>query len=281
MHKTVRFAWGRAMAAFMVAALLVVGSSGLAAADMRIVSESEGIRSETLFTTDRIAGSMGDGSKMLYFCERDEIAVISPANVGRYWQGTFQDIQATFAELFAFDAAEEGTEGEMGELEALGALFGSLFGDEDGEEETLVRVSLAGEETIAGYAAEHYVVETGSGDNWRVHEELWIAPELLGQMRSEVGRCVDMLLQLQDELLPEVVSGLEQVDEVLASPEYQALFERGYPVRTKSIMNFFGMEFETIDEVVEVSRDVIPAAEFAIPAGYVRVDNFLEVMSFE
>src|SRR5690625_1146444 len=163
-------------------------------------------------------------------------------------------------------------------MEELGALFGSLFGDADDAEEMLVRVSQAGDETIAGHAAEHYVVETGNENDWRVYEELWIAPGLLADLMAEVGACVDTMFEFQGDLMPTASTRTGELDAVLASPDYQALIERGFPVRTKESMSFFGMTIETMTEVVEVNRHTIPEDAFAIPPGYQRVDSPLELM---
>lgn len=271
-------AFGRTIATVAVVGLLLIGATGVGLADMRIVEESEGVRTETLFKNNRIASPMPDGSKAVYFCDVGEIMMVSPSNAKRYWRGTLEELQGAFDSLFA---GEDGGEG-AGDMESLGALLGSLFGaaDDDGEE-TLVRVSKAGEETIAGYATEHYVVETGSEGNWRVYEEMWIAPDLLAELTTEIGACIEVMMELQGQLLPSMSTGMDELDAVLASPDYLALMERGYPVRTKNNMKLFGMEFETVTETVEVNRDAIAEDAFGVPAGYKQVDHPLEILMLD
>lgn len=271
-------ALGRTIAIVAVVGLLLFGATGVGLADMRIVEESEGVRTETLFKNNRIASPMPDGSKAVYFCDVGEIMMVSPSNVQRYWRGSLDDLQNAFDSLFAGEGGGE----SAGDMESLGALLGSLFGaaDDDGEE-TLVRVAKAGEETIAGYAAEHYVVETGSEGNWRVYEEIWVAPGLLSELTTEIGACIDVMVQLQGELLPSMSTGMDELDAVLASPDYLELMERGYPVRTKSNMMLFGMAIETVTETVEVNRDAIGEDVFGVPAGYKQVDHPLEILMFD
>src|SRR5690625_3280733 len=193
-----RFAFVRTATAVVVTCLIWFGTIGVGLSDICIVDESECMRSETLYSNNRIAVPMPDGSKTMLFCDVGEFVMVSPPNTGRYWQGTFDAFRASIEELFAFD--DSGEEGDVGDL---GALFGALFGDGDDDEgETSVRVTLAGKETILGYEADHYVVETGTEGNWQVYEELWMSSALFEEIAAEAAQCVDMILEVQGELMP-------------------------------------------------------------------------------
>lgn len=266
-----------AAAAVLVACLVLFGVADVGWADLRIVEKSEDGQTETLYSNNKIVVPMPDGSKTMLFCDIGELVMVSPSRTGRYWQGSFDDFRTSIEQLFATDDEEE----DVG-LGDLGALFGALFGgEEDDEGETAVRITQAGKATILGYEADHYVVETGSDGNWRVYEELWMSPVLFDELAAEAPKCIDMILEVQGELMPGFATGFTDLDEVIQSAEYQELWTRGFPVRRKDIMSFFGMSFETVREVVEVSRDTIAEDVFSIPSGYTRVDHPLEMMSFD
>src|SRR5690625_2061995 len=176
----------------ILAALCVIwaGATWTGFADLRIVEQLDGERTETLFKGNRMASPMEDGTKTVLFCETGELTMISSSQLGRYWQGNITTFQEELDDLLG---ASADAFGEMGDL---GALFGELFGGGSQVEETLVKVTKVGEETIAGYAAEHYIVETGNGNNWRVYEEIWIASDLLKEISAEGAACVDLMFDL-------------------------------------------------------------------------------------
>lgn len=283
---------GRGVAVALTVALLWLGVTGLGFADLRIVHETEGVRSETLFKGDRIAVLNPDGFDTLFYCDVQEIVMVSPYGGGRYWQGSLDELLETFEAMFSpegfgglagmFDDAEDMDDDELAALGELGDLFGALFGGGGDKSEPLqVRITKSGEDTVAGYAAEHYVVETGRGGTWDLYEEVWISPALMADLNREVGRCVSVMMDVQSSLVGTVSTGLDDLDAVMNSEEYLGLMERGYPVRTKEVTSFFGMTFETLAEVVEVSKESIPAGKFSVPAGYTRVGSPVEVMVFD
>ncbi len=267
--------------------LFWLGVTDVGSADFRIVEESEGVRIETLVKNNRIASINPDGFNTLLFCDAQEVVLLS-AFSQRYWRGSLTELQAAFETMFSPEGL--GALFDVGAAEDdfpsgfdLGELFGALFGaaNQRPAGEVQVRVSRVGEETVAGYAAEHYVVETGRGGTWNVYEEVWISPDLLAEVRREAGSCVSVMMDLQHELLAGLAVGMDDLDAVLKSEDYRALMARGYPVRTKDTMSFFGMTFETVHEVVEVSREPIPEDRFNVPARYVRVDDIWDVLMFE
>lgn len=269
-------AFVRSLVVVLVAGLLWFGASGTGFADLRIVTEAEGERTETFFKGNRIASPMLDGSNFVFYCDVGQIAVISPRSSAQYWQGTFDDLRADIEALWDFDLGDD--EGaDDGGMPDLGALLGGLFGGGGDKEETQVRVTKKGSATVAGYAADHYVVETGSKNKWRVFEERWISADLLRELTAEVGTCIDYVLELEGALEGLSPFGLGDLEAVLASPDYQALMTKGFPVRSVQTLRIFGMETKLSDEVVEVSRERISEDVFTIPPGYKRVDSALQL----
>lgn len=272
---------GKFMVVLVAVGLLWMGATGVGLADLRIVEESEGVRSEMLYKNNRIAATNPAGFNTLLFCDVQEFVLMSQLDQ-RYWQGHFSEVQAAVEAIFSpegMGALFGLDDDEAGDID-FGQLFGSLFGagGQDSAEPLQVRVTRVGEDTIAGYDAEHYVVETGRGGQWDVFEEMWISPALFAEVRREVGACMSMMMEVQSELLSGFGTGLDDLDAVLTSEEYLALTERGYPMRSKESTTFFGMTFEIVSEVVEVSRDPIPDSAFAVPAGYERVENLMDLI---
>lgn len=269
------------VAVVVAVGLMWLGATGVGLADLRIVDESEGVRTETLFKNNRIAVTNPAGFNTMLYCDVQEIVLMSPLDQ-RYWQGSVSEVQAAVEAMFSPEGmgALFGLDDDVAGDVDFGQLFGALFGagGQDSAEPLQVRVSRVGEDTIAGYAAEHYVVETGRGGEWDVFEEVWISPALFAEVNREVGACMSMMMEVQSELLSGFGIGVDDLDAVLTSEEYLALTERGYPVRSKESTSFFGMTFEIVSEVVEVSRDPIPDSAFAVPAGYERVENLMDLM---
>lgn len=257
----------------LVVCLVWLGLTAVGFADLKIVTETDGAPSETLYKSNRIAAPMGDGSNMILYCDVGEVAIVSSPDVQRYWRGTFGEIRTAFEQLFS--EAMAGADDE--DMPDLGALFGALFGGGD-DEEILVRISPDGGDTVAGYRADRYVVETGRDGDWRVHEEVWISSDLLREVTGEVGACVEIMFDLQAELLGGVSIGMDELEAVLASSDYQALMQRGFPVRNKQTLRMFGMAVETLTEVVDVSRDKLGEDAFTVPSGYTRVSSPLELL---
>src|SRR5690625_3354791 len=89
----------------LMAGLLWFGAVDIGWADMRIVEETVGVRTETFYANNRIAMPMPDGSKTMFLCDVGEFVVVGSPRVGRYWQGTLEEVQASVAQLFGVDEA--------------------------------------------------------------------------------------------------------------------------------------------------------------------------------
>ncbi len=225
-----------------------------------------------LLKENQISIPSADGSQMMIECGTGEMTFVAPASVKRYWKGTIDEFQSALGGMFGQAQGAGGGMPDMGK--ALGGLFG---GESDDPDELNVRVTKVGDETIAGYESEHYLVETGDGNDWETYEEIWISGDLLRDVLTEVGECIEMALSLGQELSTMGPSGMADVTAVLASPDYQALFGRGYPVRSERTMQMFGMTMDMSTEVVEVNDDSIPDSAFDVPSGYQRAESPFEL----
>lgn len=257
----------------VVAGLLWFGMAWTASADMRIVTDENGVRTELLLKKDRIASSMAGGERVLLACDTGELTIVSPRGGGRYWQGTAEDFQKSLSEMF--QSVLGGAEG----MPDLSGILGDLFGKQQDAGEIQVRVVKAGEDTVAGYRAEHYRVETGDGTGWQVHEEMWISRDLLREVRGEVGDCIMLLSEMGHQMAAAVPMPDPELEAVLASPDYRRLTEEGFPVRSRSSYEVFGTATDISSELVEVDRGPVPEDAFTVPAGYQRVGSPLELFS--
>lgn len=289
----------RCYIATMVAVFtILLAVTGTGFADLRIVENVNGERLQTLYKGNRIASQIDIDVRSVLFCERQELAIISSRQGGRYWLGNVSEfeeelagwVSATTELLSDLDFGDLGLGdwdfGEFGDFDFgdlggfdLGGLFGELFASEPEPVEILVRVSKVGEETILGYAAEHYVVEVGSSGDWRVYEEVWVSNDLMQTVIAESPACMDFFSDIMSDIASSLNAfGIDEREAVYASADYQELMDRGIPVRRKeSVMDPFGGSFELFSEVVEVSKDPVSEDLFVIPSGYRRVGTVFEV----
>lgn len=255
-----RIGWRKWLGGALVALLLIAGVSVTSFADLRIITESDDERFEMLVKDGRIM-SRGDLSAWLILdCALEEVTYVY---FSHYWQGPIAEfaaaLDAEFAKLVQGDA-------DVAEVpEFLGALFSSSTSGT-----TQVRVTPLGEETVAGYGATQYRVETGDGSQWKTHELVSISSDLLREIEAEIGDCTFVMMDLSQQLASLVPLGDTAV---YSDPAYRALFGQGYPVRSITKMTMFGIDFEVESAVVEVSRDPLHDSEFAVPATSRRVDN--------
>ena len=127
--------------AMVFAALFVVSFSTVSFAALRIVTDSEGERSEVLMKNSRILTPMEDGSKMIFECRTNEVTIVSNR---RYWRGSLNDLRTML-------------QANIGEVKAeipqdIGGLLGGLFGGGSNKSETTqVKVTRVGDEKVGDY----------------------------------------------------------------------------------------------------------------------------------
>jgi len=125
-----------------------------------------------------------------------------------------------------------------------------------------VEVKKTGEKAvIAGHTCRRYNIYSGG----QLAMELWLAKSVTVDKEVDVKKMVRMMAQLSE-------GGAGPSP--LASPEVQALWEEGYPLR--QVSHFMGQP-STI-EAREVEEKSIPSEMFKAPADYQKVDSFMEVM---
>lgn len=267
------------MAAAALAAWLCIGAA--ASADLRVVLEDdEGYTTEYLMKNNLMAILHGDGGFHLIDCNAGLFMIVDPASE-TYWRGTPDEL----ARQLEVDVDEAMSAIEEEIPEELAGLFGALFGGGGGAPDA-VRAIRLDSEPVAGYDAERYLVEYRQDGKWRRFEELWVSPALLREVQSEVGACMNAVAYDAMNALMSVFSsgagfgGLDALAYVSASPEYRAVQEKGFPVRTQTVVEIFGFSVEVTTELTEVSREPLDDEMFTVPAGYLLVDDVWEMPDF-
>lgn len=254
----------------LMSLLFVVGVSATGFADLRIVTEYDDELSELLVKNGRIVSRSDPQEWFMIDCVRDEITYVRGH---RYWQGPTSEfaapLEAQFEEIF--QAAEDVDAAE--EAAPIRGLFGDLLGSQK-PETVQVRVTELGEETVAGYPAIQYRVETGDGSQWKTHEIISISSRLLWELEAEIGDCTRRLSDFSNQL--QALIPLGDSAAVHSDPTYLALFSQGYPVRSVMTITVFGFQVEMETVLVEVSRDPLDDSAFEVPSTYRRSENLSE-----
>ena len=123
-----------------------------------------------------------------------------------------------------------------------------------------VSISKAGDgETVAGFKTTKYKVMV----NGALYEEVWVSDDTalqkdwqpLAPMMKEFEACTAAMAEIGSPS-PET------------SPKYQALMEKGLPLKTIRYQNG---EKDTVTDVMKIEKNNIPDAEFKTPKGYSEV----------
>lgn len=242
-----------------------------ALADLRIrTADVDNIMDETSHTEllvkqSRIRMLLPDGSGQIFDCPTGLVTMISSPEDGVYWQGTMADMAEMLADMF----------GSVMEELPPGLEF--LFGDTGGTGEVNVRVTTIGSDTIAGYDATHYLVEYDEGNGWKTYQNVWVSRQLMQELLAEAGPCIHDVYDWQ-RTLSELTGffdlfGLGAVAAVASHPDYMALMQDAYLVRSVQPFAIFGIEFEVESAVVEVSKEPLSEDLFTVPAGYTPVED--------
>lgn len=264
---------------FIVLTLVaIVGlTSGTAFADIHIVLESTtSIGGRPSFGDDedgqeifmgngRVLIPSAEGEQFLFLCDIGEFAMLT-RDRGHYWQGTVDAFLAEVQDIFdmvwdePFDWVDE------------------MYGTGRDEYAFPIRTVPVGTERVDGYDTVHYRVEFEKNGAWQLYEELWLAPDLLKEIEAEVGPCFNHLVQEGQTVMVGLAIGeANDMWYIMTSPEYRALFEEGFPVRSASVVEQFGTRIETTTTVGEVGREALPEDMFVIPEDALSI-TLLEAM---
>lgn len=252
--------WKKWAGVSLAALLLIAGLSSTGFADLRIVQKADEERTEVLVKDGRIMWHLTSEDWMMIDCAREQVTFVSPP---RYWQGPVEELTA------ALKAQRDELFQEMSGAPDLRELLGIPSGSQTAS--TQVRVTRVGDETIAGYRATQYRIETGDGSQWKTYEDLWVSRDLMRDIEGEVGRCTHVMMNLAQEfatLLP-----LGDAPVVYSDPAYLALYEQGFPMRSVTKMTVFGFEVNVESEVVDVSRARLDESLFTVPSTYERYES--------
>lgn len=260
-----RIELGKWVGSVLTVLLLVIGVSGTSFADLRIVSETDDERSVVLAKNGLIVSRSDPNEWFMVDCALEEVTFV---HYSRYWQGPIAELGAALdREIEKILVGDDSGEGEAAEIAGfLAALLGS---DTSGTKQ--VRVTQIGDDSVAGYKATQYRVETGDGSQWKTYELVSISQDLLRELQAEVGDCTRVMMDLTQQILAIVPLG--DGPTVHSDASYRALFDQGFPVRTITKMTVFGFELETETVVVEVSHEPVPDSEFIVPSSFRRVDS--------
>lgn len=263
--------WRRVLAV-LSAAVLWAGLSAPGLADLRIVTDEGGMRHELLLKRGQLATSRGGDFRFVVDCDAGVVTVISSPEKKTYWRGSGDELARQVGDIMrgALESAPQTGD-------APGFDLSTILGT--GPRSVEVRVNRMGTDTVAGYDAVHYQVQyREEGGDWRTHEDVWVSSGLLRDVEAEVGGCLNQLLSLSDVMESLTPAAMGAAGAVMADPAYKALSHEGYRVRSRSQMQVFGVEINVNSEVVEVSRQPVPADAFTVPAGYRQVDNVVDLM---
>lgn len=265
------------MGSVLLAVVVVVGASMSAYADLRIVWTGEIYESELLLKRNRMAvwpteNAEGEEQEFIFIdCSARELIF---ARNGRYWQGSVEEFSAEVHRMFGEIAVPEFDEDMPEELKQL---MSALFAQRGSPDEVDVRVVRQGDETVNGFAAASYRVETGMNGVWKVFEHLWMSRDVHRQVQAEVGSCALIWFEVYGDLMSAIPFFPKDAAAVFRNAEYRALYEQGFPVKSVVNMEVFGSVMELESHVMEVSRDPLPDELFTVPAGYERVFELADV----
>jgi broad specificity phosphatase PhoE len=116
--------------------------------------------------------------------------------------------------------------------------------------------------TMAGYTATKAMVYADG----KPYQEVWLAKSLSLQGDLDLKRW----RRLQSRLAKAVMAELTTTQAVEEDPAYEAMLERGYPVKIVELGEHG--EPEAMTEVVRVEQRDIAEQEFQVPEGYRRID---------
>lgn len=194
-----------------------------------------------------------EGEQLLFHCEIGEFALLT-RDRSHYWQGTVAEFLAEFQATLDMIVDEPWDWAD------------TMFGSGREQFAVPVRAVRVGTESLDGYDTVHYRVEFEQDGNWRLYEELWLAPALLQEIEAEIGPCFNDLVQEgQTAMVGLALGEPSQMWAIMTSPEYTSVFQQGFPIRSVSVVEQFGLRIETRSRVTMVRRDSLPEHMFVIP----------------
>lgn len=198
------------------------------------MGQGGGTSTETVyFGTNAIKQSSADGKDVILLFDQEKLVTVDN-NRKTYSEMTFQELQQMLDKTFA------GMGQDPRAMEAMKKMMGR-----SGAPVAVTREGAGG--TIAGYPTEKYRI-TGP-----VEMEIWAAPDV------KVPAAYYDSLPLRMPPNPmfdarELAKAYKQID--------------GWPMKTVLNIRMMGMSMTTTTEVTSVRKGAVPAATFAVPAGY-------------
>jgi hypothetical protein len=238
------------------AAVVILGSSVLAAEDLTIVFKDT-VRGQTTESTqyisaERLRNSRPDSDSMFEFGP-GKITVIDNAKK-QYWEATLEEMNQ------AMGQAQQQMNDAFKNIppEQLKLLPPSVREKMQNPAAAAGTVTVKkGTETrkIAGFDCQQYVVSMGES----VRFEMWTTTALQPPSpRFSDARAAALAGNPAMQNLQKVFEEMKKVE--------------GFPLAESSKMSMMGQSIETSHEAVSVKKGAIAPAEFALPAGYTKVE---------
>jgi hypothetical protein len=203
------------------------------------MGQGGGSSTETVyFGTHAIKQASADGKDFIMLFDQRKIITVDN-NRKTYSEMTFEQMQQ------ALDKALAGIAGNAQAMEAMKKMMGR-----SGAPVAVTKEGAGG--TIAGYPTEKYRI-TGP-----VEMEIWAAPDL----KVPVAYYDSLPLRMPPNPM---------FDARELSKAYKQI--EGWPMKTVLNIRMMGMSMTTTTEVSSVRKGAIPAATFAVPAGYKLVQE--------
>jgi len=201
------------------------------------------------------------GMMMIMDVNKGWVYYVNP-NHRTYWGGPASEIRST-GQAEARKTMEEMMKNlPPDQREAMQKAMGQVGRKEaEAPKQFNVKVTKTGKSaTIAGYKTEEYQILVEG----QPFMEVWIAPKI------DVSKDIDAkkMTAMMGSLSPQ-----DSGHNPFASPEVQALWQKGYPLR--QTLHFMGQA--TTVEAQKVEKKSLPSSDFSVPSGYRKV-GFMEVM---
>lgn len=229
---------------------------------LRIAKQVAGTEETVIVRGGELNRFNADGSQLLVTCTGTaQVATYLNHESGVYWKGLFPELLDDLANTIVLRLLPD---------------------DPSLRYAVQIKVEEMGMATVAGYATEHYRVlwrpsadEGGNDMPWKVLQEVWVAPELAGELIDRQCHLVVTVVELYQFL--ESAFSSQHYYGLAGSMEYTEMFLGGFPMRVKVYEPHSEVEAFTA-EVTDVNEGPVSEDMIAIPASLEEVNTVSEVL---
>lgn len=251
--------WGIFLAVLLLPmfALAVTSEAGL------IMVDKDGSR--TLISKGKLKNVSEEESQTMVFDADHEVLTVIDAEKQAFARGTVDEFCSEVSSIIG-----DAMKGMSEEEKAMMQQFMSMSKQKKkGPPPRVVVTKVGSGGKVAGLSTTKYAVKV-DGDPF---EEVWLTRDSMIMREFEsLKKLADMTSKMAGCTVGEM--GMDLSSSPYTSQQYRELFENGYPVK---IVSQSEGSLADRDEVVEVKKESIPAAEFEPPRGYRKI-SFKELM---